>query len=122
MSAESAFLLFYWLVIGNLVIGVPLLCVISMALPDLIKRDYYREPFYAANELRWLTRFPVSVFSNAALASMFVWPALGRKRGVVPMGDELPTWYRSLLQVYFWATSISLVIALATGVWLLAMD
>lgn len=119
MNAETTFLVFFWLVMGNLLVGVPLLLLISVCLPERVKSEYYRQPFYSERELRWLTQFPLSVFNNAALASMFVWSRLGKKRGVVAMGDELPGWYRGLLHGYFWVTTITLVIAISAGTWLL---
>lgn len=116
MNTEAMFLVFFWLVMGNLVIGVPMLLLISACLPEGVKVDYYRSPFYSAAELRWLKKFPLSVFNNAALACMFVWPRLGKKRGVVSMGDELSLWYRAMLHSYFWATTITLIIAIALGI------
>lgn len=119
MTIDTAFWLFYWLVMANLFIGVPALFLMSFCLPDALRTQYYRAPYFNANELALLGWFPLSVFNDVALASMFVWPRLGRKRGVIAAGSELPPWYRLLLHTYFWGTSVSLLLALTAGAWML---
>lgn len=119
MTIDTAFWLFYWLVMANLFIGVPALFLMSFCLPNALRQQYYRPPYFKANELALLGWFPLSVFNDVALASMFVWPRLGRKRGVVAAGGELPTWYQLVLRAYFWGTSLSLLLALVAGGWVL---
>lgn len=113
MNLDTWFVIYYWLVLGNVCIGLPLLLVMSLLLPPAVKAKYLRQPYYSYKELRWLARYPLAVFNNVALASMFVWPRLGRKRGVIPAGDELPGSYTAMLRVYFWGTTVSLLAALS---------
>lgn len=119
MTTDTAFWVFYWLVMANLLIGVPALVLMSLGMPDSLRISYYRQPYFQPSELAWLSRFPLSVFNDVALASMFVWPRLAKKRGVVPVGGELPQWLHLSLRVYFAATVLSLSVAMSAGGWLL---
>jgi hypothetical protein len=118
MTIDTVFWVFYWSVMANVVLGLPTLLLLSYKLPATLRSRYYREPYFREQEVALLTRFPLSIFNDVALASMFVWPRLGEKRGVVGVGDELSGVYQCVLRLYFWGTSSSLVLALAAGAWL----
>lgn len=107
LSHDQWFLLFYYLVMGNLVVGIPTLLLLGAFLPKDLKQRYFCVPYYRAAEMKWLSVFPLSLIAYASLGAMFVWPRLGRKRQIIAKGNELGLVYRMVMQVYFWLTVIT---------------
>lgn len=112
LNHDQWFLLFYYLVMANFLVGTPLLLLLGLFTPKEITQRYFCVPHYTASEIKWLRIFPFSLIAHASLAAMFVWPRLGKKRQVVPKGGELSAAFRVVMQVYFWLTVITVPLAL----------
>lgn len=112
LSHDQWFLLFYYLVMANVVLGTPLLLLLGLLAPKEIKQRYFCVPHYTATEIKWLSIFPLSLIAHASLAAMFVWPSLGKKRQVVPKGGELQPMYRLAMWFYFGFTVTTVPLAL----------
>lgn len=112
LSHDQWFLLFYYLVMANVVLGTPLLLLLGLLAPKEIKRRYFCVPHYTDIEIKWLRIFPLSLIAHASLAAMFVWPRLGKKRQIVPKGGELRPVYRLAMWFYFVFTVTTVPLAL----------
>lgn len=112
LSHDQWFLVFYYLVMVNVVVGMPLLLLLGLFTPKAITQRHFCVPYYSATEMKWLSIFPISLVAHASLAAMFVWPRLGEKRQIVPKGTELNRVFRWLMYGYFFLTITTLPLAL----------
>ena len=90
-------LIFFWIYFGLIFSFLPLsLCLLLMhfLMPQAVLDRYWKEPHFRPFELMLFSGAPYAPMRTIMFMWMFMFPHLGKKRGIIEPHRLVPRWYR----------------------------